>query len=188
MKLFSVVVFSLFFSTASFALQKPQDQLQSLISALKQVKKNNEASYKAVDPFINFKMLTKQSIAPHRKKFTDKQAKEFTKAFALLIRAVAYPQSSTFYNDAKETYQKTIIKGNTAIINSEAIIEKEDFDMEIGYQLVKSPEWKLADLLIDEDSLVKDYQNQFGRIINKEGVEGLLKRVKNKLADVQAEK
>lgn len=172
-----------------FAIPGPAEQTQNMIKTLKQVKKNDEATYKKVDAYIDYHTITYESIAPHRSKFSDQQAKEFSRLFESLIRLVAYPQSSSFYEEAQSEFHKPIIKKNIAIVNSDAVIEKEDFEMEIGYQWKKNgDQWQLSDLIIDEDSLVKDYQNQFGRIIAKEGVEGLIKKVKDKIAEVKAEK
>ena len=186
---FNIYFISCFiFSPTLLAEQNPKDQTLAMIDALKLVKKNDAVSYSKVDPYINYGILAGESIAPHRSKFTDKQAKKFISLFTTLIRKVAYPQSSTFYNDAKSTYQPTVITGNTAIVLAETIIEKEDFEMEIGYQLTNDKgNWRLSDLLIDEDSLVKDYQNQFGRIITKDGIEGLIKKIEDKIAEIDAE-
>lgn len=185
--LFSLCIF-LIVSSQAHALDTPDAQLQSMIKALKSVAKNNEPSYKSVDPYIDFDTLTLRSIKPHIDKFSDKQIKQFTKTFGTLIRAIAYPQSSTFYKDAKANYESAEINGKTALIHSQTTIEKEDFEMDVGYEMTKSTAWRLTDLYIDEDSLVKDYQNQFGRIISKDGVDGLIQKVKEKLAEVEAEK
>ena len=46
---------------------------------------------------------------------------------------------------------------------------------------------KLADLSFDGDSLVRDYQNQFSRIVTKDGAEGLLKKLDQRRATLEAE-
>jgi len=166
----------------------PAEQTKKMVAALKKVKKNKTATYNDVDTYIDFHLLTTESIAPHRAKFSNKQAKKFTRLFEALIRAVAYPQSSSFYAEAEISYQPAIIDGNKALVISETIIEKEDFEMTIGYEWTKTKkQWLLSDLLIDEDSLVKDYQNQFGRIIQKEGVDGLISKVAQKLLEIESE-
>jgi len=177
-------------SAPVFATQAgPAEQTLAMIDALKQVKDNDSSTYKKVDPFINYKLLTTNSIAAHRSKFSDTQFKKFTRLFESLIRKVAYPQSSSFYEEAKVTYESPVFKGDSALVISETFIEKEDFEMTIGYQWAKTNDaWKLSDLILDDDSLVKDYQNQFGRIIGKEGVAGLIKKIENKIADIDAEK
>lgn len=181
-------VLSLFISVSVMASQAPVEQTLAMINALKQVKQNNEASYRKVDTYIDYDALAGQSIAPHRNKFTDAQAHRFSILFKSLIRKVAYPQSSVFYNDAKVDYASPVIDGDIALVLSETYIEKEDFEMEIGYQFKKNKGvWRLSDLVLDEDSLVKDYQNQFGRLILKVGVEGLIKKIENKIDEINNE-
>lgn len=178
---------------ASMATEKakingPAEQTLAMINALKQVKKNDKSTFKDVDNYINFELLTRESIAPHRSKFTDEQAKKFSRTFESLIRLIAYPQSSSFYDEAKTSYHPPVIKGNKALVTSETTIEKEDFEMTIGYQWTKTNStWQLSDLILDEDSLVKDYQNQFGRIIEKEGVDGLISKIEQKLLETESE-
>jgi phospholipid transport system substrate-binding protein len=43
--------------------------------------------------------------------------------------------------------------------------------------------WKAIDLVIDGVSLVKNYHSEFNRTINKEGVDGLIVRIRKKLAE-----
>ncbi len=188
MRIKLLLILSLFYPAFVLAESSPKEQTLAMIEALKQVKVNDETSYKKVDQYIDYQRLTSDSIAPQRSKFSDKQAKEFMALFSELIRKIAYPQSSTFYNDEKSEYQPTVITGDKALVVAESVIEKEDFEMEIGYQYTKTNGvWRLSDLFIDEDSLVKDYQNQFSRIILKEGVDGLIKKIKHKLKEIDAE-
>lgn len=184
----NLFILSLFISTSAMANKNPIDQTLAMVNALKQVNLNDENSYRNVDTYIDYDELTHKSIAPHRSKFTDAQARRFTVLFKSLIRKVAYPQSSMFYNDAKVNYELPIITGDIALILSETRIEKEDFEMVVGYQLKKQDGiWRLSDLILDDDSLVKDYQNQFGRLISKEGVDGLIKKIENKISEIDRE-
>jgi len=45
--------------------------------------------------------------------------------------------------------------------------------------------FKLFDLSIDDASLVKDYQNQFGKIIKEEGADSLVNKLKKRLDEAQ---
>lgn len=46
--------------------------------------------------------------------------------------------------------------------------------------------WRLWDVRIDEVSTVRTYRSQFRRIIQKEGFDGLMNRMKAKIADIEA--
>ena len=92
-----------------------------------------------------------------------------------LIRMVAYPDSGAFLNEAKITIGAAKINGNKADVEMEALLEEEDFETIATYHWHKvKKQWKLFDVSFDGDSLIKDYQNQFGGIIKEKGVKGLV--------------
>lgn len=65
-----------------------------------------------------------------------------------------------------------------------ARIPKKDMETTVTFRWVQTGgAWRIVDVDFDGSSLVKDYQNQFGRIIGKEGAAGLQKRIDDRLAD-----
>ena len=190
-KLLTLNVLILMLLMCSFTINAAQDplhQTQSLIAALKNVKENDKKTYLKVDQYIDYDYMTTRSIAPHADYFSKQKSDQFRQLFQSLIRMVAYPQSSSFYNDAKSVLSTPVIIADTAQVKSETSIAKDDFEMEIIYQWKKSGgNWLLSDLLIDEDSLIKDYQNQFGRILKKDGVDVLMQKINDKINDIEKE-
>ena len=189
LKLLSFFLFlSFLISNSAFAITTgdPMDSTKKLIDAVLKVKKGDEASYKRIDNYFNFDAITSNAIEPHKAKFNSSQAKKLKTDLTQLIRIVAYPQSGTFYKESKYTYTEPAIKGKKALIIQNTYIPKEDLDLEIGYQWENAGgKWRITDITFDEDSIVKDYQNQFGRIISKNGVDGLLKKVEEKLKEME---
>ena len=62
--------------------------------------------------------------------------------------------------------------------------EGEDTDSKVTFHWASAAgTWRLYDVSFDNASLVKDYQNQFGRILEKDKAEGLLKKLAKKLED-----
>jgi ABC-type transporter MlaC component len=49
----------------------------------------------------------------------------------------------------------------------------------------KDGTWKTSDVVTDDVSMLENYRNQFNKIIGKEGVPGLIARMKKKLASEQ---
>jgi len=172
----------------AFAGLSPLETTKAFVESMKSVKTDGENSYPKIDTFINFDHLTTETIRPHLKSFNDKQIKTFKPLLQQLIRLVAYPQSGDFYTDSKYTYRKPTVNGDNAYVVMDVIFEKEDLEIELGYFWQKSnSNWLLTDLSFDEDSLVKDYQNQFGRIISKESVDSLNQKLQNKLTEIEKE-
>ena len=172
----------------AFAGLSPLETTKAFVASMKSVKTDGENSYPKIDTFINFDHLTTETIRPHLKSFNEKQIKTFKPLLQQLIRLVAYPQSGDFYTESQYTYRKPTVNGDNAYVIMDVIFEKEDLEIELGYFWQKTNNnWLLTDLSFDEDSLVKDYQNQFGRIIAKESVDSLNQKLQNKLTEIEKE-
>lgn len=155
-----------------------------MFDTIKAYKDNDDSSSKAIDAFINFDHIIDESIRPHRAKFSAGQASEFKRLLLELARKVAYPRGSNFLNTTRLKFVGKKGGDTQAVVTYSVHIEKDDIDMDVGYIWQKfGANVMLADVSFDGDSLVKDYQNQFGRIIEKDGVDALIKKVKDKLAE-----
>ncbi len=170
----------------TIAATEPLERTQKFVDAMIAVEPNNEKSYQKIDAFINYEQITSATIKPHRKYFNNQQAKKFKKLLRALIRKVSYPDSGAFYKESKYTYQKPKVTASKAVVIMDVLLIEEDLDLELGYYWNKDDkgEWKLVDLSFDEDSLVKDYQNQFGRILSKGSADDLIKKLEDKLSEL----
>ena len=71
----------------------------------------------------------------------------------------------------------------------EGELVKEDFEITVTFHWMDSgSDWRIVDVSFDGASLVKDYRNQFGRIIDKEGAKGLLKRMVDRLQEEESKR
>lgn len=181
----------------SWASTNPVDRTKALVEAFKAVKaapsngaklseadkKHNAEAFEKLDSFFAFDKITTDPITVHQAKFTKTNHVRFTKHFRELIRLVAYPNSGEFLKEATLTYKKANRVSNNIInVDMDAVVEKEDFSTTVTFHWQKRDgTLKIVDVSFDGASLVKDYQNQFGRIINKDGVAGLIKKLETRL-------
>jgi phospholipid transport system substrate-binding protein len=57
-------------------------------------------------------------------------------------------------------------------------------DVSMEYKLLaKDGRWLVYDVITDEQSMLENYRAEFGKIINKESFDALLKRMKKKLEE-----
>lgn len=148
-------------------------------------KKANEKVFAELDQFMDFDALTNKPIEPRAAKFTAKQKAQFTTDFKDLIRKIAYPDSGEFFREAKMKMGAPAEKAGATAVPIDAHLVKEDLRTQVELHWVKKgAQLKLVDVAFDGDSLIKDYQNQFARIIDKEGVAGLMKKVDEKKAEL----
>jgi ABC-type transporter MlaC component len=179
----------------TWAAPTAAERTEALIATFKKVKsgdklsaadrKANEQVFAEIDRFMDFQSLTGKPIEPRASKFSVKQKVEFADKFRDLIRAIAYPNSGGFFRDAKLKLGAPTDKEGATVVPLDAHVPKEDLRTKLEFSWVRRDgTLKIADVSFDGDSLIKDYQNQFARIIDKEGVAGLLKKMDAKKAEL----
>jgi phospholipid transport system substrate-binding protein len=182
-------------ATPTWAAAPAAERTESLIATFKKVKsgeklspadkKANEQLFGEIDKFMDFEAFTSRPIEPRASKFSAKQKAEFTSKFRDLVRAIAYPDSGGFFRDARMKIGAPVEKGGASAVPIDASIPKQDLKTKLEFFWEqKDGTLKLVDVAFDGDSLIKDYQNQFARIIDKEGVAGLLKKLDEKKAEL----
>ncbi len=76
-----------------------------------------------------------------------------------------------------------------AYVRTKVVVPAENVDIELNYKLVKKgDEWKIYDVIVDEASLVKNYQYQFNSIITKHGYPDLVRRMEKKLGEIRTDR
>jgi phospholipid transport system substrate-binding protein len=150
-------------------------------------KKANEAVFAELDKFMDFDTLTEKPIEPRAAKFSAKQKTEFTTKFRDLVRRIAYPDSGAFFREAKMKVGEPAEKDGATVVPIDAHLPKDDLRTKLELYWAKKGAGgtlRLVDVAFDGDSLIKDYQNQFARLIDKEGVAGTLKKLDEKKAEL----
>ncbi|MBU0553358.1 ABC transporter substrate-binding protein [Myxococcota bacterium] len=176
-----------------------QARAEALIAAFKAVKaphegqalsaadlKANEAAFLALDGFLDREALTHAPITPHAAHFKPEQLSAFKALFWQTLRLVAYPNSGAFFAAARYTLTPAKPSKEGFDVALHAVLEAEDLETDIT--LHWSRDGRLVDVSFDGASLVLDYRNQFGRVIKDKGVEGLIRALEAKHAQVTGAK
>lgn len=192
-----VAVTTLILSAHAGASQSVLKQTQALVKALEAVEtppkgqsfskaaiKANQSAFSRLDRFFDFNTLTSKAIEPHLDHLNKEQTKRFKAVFKKLIRLSSYARSGSFLDGADYTLKRTDDPMSIAL---DAYVPAEDYETTVVFHWAKrGDDLKLIDTSFDGSSLVRNYQNQFGRIIKKEGVEGLLTKLQDRLDKVQS--
>jgi ABC-type transporter MlaC component len=159
---------------------------ESLLKAMEVIKKADATSFKAVDAFFDFKRICADAVKAHRSKFTAAQFATFATDFRLLLRLIGYPDSGKFLRKAKRTLRAG--KGGDVVVEAE--LEEDDIEVEVTFRWARNAagDLRVYDVLFDGDSLTGDYQNQFGRLIEKKGAASLLAKLRERLVKTTAER
>ena len=141
----------------------------------------NQKVFSELDSYFHYETFTKGCLGPHASKFSAEQRSKFDNMFKELIQRIAYPDSGAFLATSQNKLNPAKKKGGKATVLLNVEVPEDDLELETTFHWQNLGGWKLVDVAFDGASLVKDYQNQFGRIIAKDGVDGLLKKVEKRL-------
>lgn len=139
-----------------------------------------------LDDFFDYDRLTLVPITPIAAKFSPAQKAEFSRKFRELIRGLSFGDSGAFFRRAKISWGAPREENGEFIVPFDAHDPEQDLDTSIEFRwAVSGGKLRLVDASFDGSSLIKDYQNQFTRIVDKEGVAGLLRRLDERRAEAE---
>lgn len=141
---------------------------------------------------LDYGELCKRALGEHWAKMTEKQRTEFVETLQELIERNYIKQLRTNL-DYQVLYKDEQIEGSEARVSTTIRIATKGKSTEatIDYRMLKhdeaaGPRWLVYDVVTDELSLVRNYRSQFQRIISGQGYDGLLTKMKGKLAEERA--
>lgn len=162
----------------------------ALVNELMQVKKGadgklsaadeaaNKALFARLDGFVDQEALVGVPLEPHKAALSAAQLAQARTLFWGILRTITYTDTGRFFAQAKWTLKPAKVEGARVAIPVDTYLPEEDEHTEITFDWDTSgASPRLVDLSFDGASLVKDYQNQFGRILTKDGPDGLVKKL-----------
>lgn len=132
---------------------------------------------------FDYETFTTAAIEPHKAQFSAAQLAKFGEVFDALLRKTVHRQAGAALKDTRYTVAAAKVNGELATVEVKAHVPKDDLDTMVVFTWKKrGSQWRIVDLSIDGASLVRDYTNQFGRIIRKDGVDSLIAKLEKRLA------
>jgi len=137
-----------------------------------------------LEGFLNVGELGQRALGDHYGKLNPAQRKEFLALLGELVQAnyVKALRSNLTY---QVRYLDEVEKDGGRLVTTELELQRNGRPevMSVDYRLRKEGEqWRAFDLVTDGVGLVENYRAQFNQIIAKEGVGGLLERMRKKKA------
>jgi ABC-type transporter MlaC component len=192
-----LVAFSAQAAPGPAGAENPVDRTTALIEAFKAVESPakgekataaeaaaNRPRFEALDGFFDYDAIVNGAIVGREASFSADQLKRYRASFRDVIRAVGYPGGGRFFKRAAFTVRGGADKEGLGETVIDASIADEDFTVAVLFRWKKiGDHLRVTDVAFDGDSLVLDYRNQFGRILDKEGAAGLVQRLEKRLAE-----
>jgi phospholipid transport system substrate-binding protein len=136
-----------------------------------------------LETFLDVDELGRRALVDHWSSLDAAQRSEFTSTLRELVEA-SYLKALRNQVQYQVRYVSEKAKGTDLVVATEVDFEqkKSRTALSIDYVLRRDGEgWRTFDVVTDGVGLVENYRAQFNKIIAKEGIPGLLARMKKKL-------
>ena len=172
----------------------PSETVKQLVESVRSYKKEtptlsaqeraaNTQAQKVAEEALAIQDLAKNVLGAQWEKIGANEQKNFTQLLMSLFQKVAYPKSAEFFGDLRIEYTNERINGNEAVVETTVSHPKEG-EVAIEYQLHQAQgKWVIRDVLLDGVSMVTNVRTQIQQVIAKESYQGLVKRLRDKLAE-----
>jgi phospholipid transport system substrate-binding protein len=132
--------------------------------------------------FLDVEKLGQRALGEHYKSLTPAQKKEYLSLLRELVEG-NYIKAMRSNSSYEVRYLKEEEKDGSRLVSTELELQRNGRPetMSVDYVLQKEGDtWRAFDLVTDGVGLVENYRAQFNKIIAKEGVNGLLDRMRKK--------
>jgi phospholipid transport system substrate-binding protein len=125
---------------------------------------------KAVDDLCDWEEMSRRSLGRHWAQRSEQEKKEFVSLFGKLLERTYVDTGEKVDGDYAEVDVKIVTNKNTEI--------------PVVYRMrAKGEKWWVYDMVIEGVSLVNNYRTQFSDMLAKSSYEGLVKKLKEKVAE-----
>ena len=167
-------------------LKKSNDQLDKLLkkkypSYSPEGEAQKSDVRKLVGGFLDYRELARRALAKHWEGLTPAQRKDFVNTLRDLVERSYLKQVSGDPN-YNIKYQKETKTGNEATVEATltTVTRGKKVSIALEYHLIYKDRWLVYDVITDEQSMLENYRAEFNKIINKDGFDALLTRMKKK--------
>ncbi|HEY4184487.1 MAG TPA: ABC transporter substrate-binding protein [Polyangia bacterium] len=168
-------------------LKKSNDQLDKLLRKKypawsPEAEAQKTEVRKLVGGFLDYRELAHRALAKHWDGLTPVQRKQFVETLRDLVER-SYLRQVTGDPNYSMKYLKEQKTGNEATVTATltTVTRNKKVNIELEYHLIYKDRWLVYDVITDEQSMLENYRAEFNKIINKDGFDALLTRMKKKL-------
>jgi phospholipid transport system substrate-binding protein len=139
-----------------------------------------------VDGAFDFQEMAKKTLSDTWETMSAAQQKEFVDLLARMVKQ-RYIGKIDSYAGQEVVFKKQRQKGTLALVYSDLL--DNDTEIPINYKMVRHDDrWVVYDLRIENVSLVANYRSDFGRIVKNDGVDGLMKKMRETIDRFETDK
>ncbi len=130
--------------------------------------------------FLDTEALARLAAGKHLEGRSPEETAEFVQLFReLFIRT--YVQRLLLFDAPDFAYGEERVTGDTATVGTEIVTPRDRFAVDYVLRRVPSG-WRATDILVEQVSLAQNFRAQFDSALAKDSFDGLLERLRKKLA------
>jgi phospholipid transport system substrate-binding protein len=184
---FLVIAMAIFLGFNAMAVETPKAQLEGTMERVMAVTRtfrseqdftdNKDRLRQIILPRFDFTEMARRSLGNHWAGLQGKE-KEFVAAFVQFAEG-SYMNALGSYRGEKMTYGREQVDKNLAEVDTRVVNSSGETPIIYKLHLI-GDQWKVYDVVIDNISLVSNYQSQFGRILKTSSMDELMRRLREK--------
>jgi phospholipid transport system substrate-binding protein len=134
---------------------------------------------------FDFRAMSQSTLATNWKKASQEQQQQFVTLFGELIQNTYIGRVEAYTNE-RIKYPGEKITNNRAVVDT--LILTANAEIPVTYKLyLKQARWLVYDVNIEGVSLISNYRNSYQEIVRKEGFNGLLAKMEEKVKELARE-
>lgn len=142
---------------------------------------------RTIESLVDFQKLATDALGRRASEATPPQKKEIESLLRTIITKTVYPEAPKFFRDVKIEFTGEEISAGRTHVTS--VVTKGDKRSTVEYWLSDaSGKFRVVDLAIEGERWVENVHDQFDEIIGKNGVKGLIAKMKKRANELQSKK
>ncbi|HTY53565.1 MAG TPA: ABC transporter substrate-binding protein [Candidatus Binataceae bacterium] len=136
---------------------------------------------------FDFAEMARSSLGSHWRTITDAQKQQFVPLYTSFMEDVYLNKLEGYSGQKIEYLNQTSDGPGYSQVNTRAVGANGGSPIRINYRLKQEGgDWKVYDVLVEGISITANYRNQFNRVINNEGFDSLMSKMKAKQQELSA--
>lgn len=137
-------------------------------------------------PHVDAKEFARRCLGRHWRDIDEVQRKEFTELFIELIKKTYGGMLNRYPGQVRITYDDERVEDNYAEVATRIFAPIREAPFDVRYRMHQTNErWLIYDVVLENVSMVRNYRNQFNRILNKHSFADLIARLKQKIKEIE---
>ncbi len=192
LSVFFMLVATLLANTA-IAEPTPTENVRSSVEAVIALLKDDQLDRETrrdrmrevIEKRFDFRAMSQRTLATNWKKASDAEKQKFTELFGELIQNSYVSKIESYTNETVE-YPGEKQKGRKAVVDT--LIITSSAEIPVNYKVyLKDGSWQVYDVIIEGVSLISNYRSSYREIVKKDGFDGLLAKMEEKIRELKGE-